>query len=152
MTEVYFYHLERRTVESALPDLLARSLQRGWRVAVKVGSAERLRSLDEHLWTFEAASFLAHGSAADGRADAHPIWLTTGDENPNAAQVRFLLDGARTDVFTGYERFVILFDGNDREALAEARETWKAARGASADATYWRQDEAGRWARQGAAA
>ena len=148
MTEVFFYHLERRTLESALPDLIQRTLQRGWRAVVQVGSEERLQALNAHLWTFEDQSFLPHGSAADGYAEEQPVWLTTGEDNPNAAQVRFLVDGADTRDFSGYERIVFLFDGGDGEALSRARASWKAAREAGAAPTYWRQDEKGRWTKE----
>ena len=150
MAEILFYHLERRPLESVLPDMLRRSLERGWRVVVQVGSDERLEALNAHLWTFDDASFLPHGSAADGHSADQPIWLTTGDDNPNGATVRFLVDGARTADFTGYSRLVFLFDAADPEAVQSARETWKAAKGApDAEATYWRQDDKGRWTKQG---
>jgi len=149
MAEVLFYHLEQRPLESVLPGLLQRSLERGWRVVVKVGTEERLEELSTRLWTFDDASFLPHGSAADGNGEAQPIWLTTGDDNPNAAAVRFLVDGADATELAGYERSVFLFDAAEPEAVAKAREAWKAAQAAGHDATYWRQDESGRWAKQG---
>ena len=148
MAEILFYHLERSPLERVLPDLLARSLERGWRVVVKIGSEERLQALNAHLWSYDDASFLPHGAAADGHAEEQPVWLTTGDDNPNGANVRFLVDGARAEDFAGYERIVFMFDAADAEALAQAREAWKAARGAGGEATYWRQDENGRWAKQ----
>jgi DNA polymerase-3 subunit chi len=150
MTEILFYQLERRPLETALPDLLVRSLARNWRVVVQVGSTERLEALNTHLWTYDDTSFLPHGSASDGHAEAQPIFLTTGADNPNGAQVRFLVDGATSDDFSGYERIVFMFDAADEEALARARMAWKRAREAGADATYWRQDERGRWKKQGA--
>jgi DNA polymerase-3 subunit chi len=149
MPEILFYQLERRPLESALPDLLQRSLDRGWRVVVKVGSDERLEALNAHLWTYDEASFLPHGAAADGNAAEQPIWLTTGDDNPNGASVRFLVDGAEPADFSGYDRLVFIFDAADAEALAKAREAWKAARAEDSEATYWRQDENGRWMKQG---
>jgi DNA polymerase-3 subunit chi len=149
MAEVLFYQLERKPLEAVLPGLLQRSLERGWRVVVKVGSEERLEALNAHLWSYDEASFLPHGSAADGHAEAQPIWLTTGDENPNAATVRFLVDGAAAADLSGYERIVFLFDAGEAEAVAKAREAWKAASAAGHDATYWRQDDSGKWAKQG---
>lgn len=147
MTEILFYHLERQSLEQVLPGLVQRSLDRGWHVVVKVGSDDRLEALNAHLWSFDDASFLPHGAASDGHAAAQPVWLTTGDDNPNAAAVRFLVDGAAADNFAGYERTVFLFDAADAEAVARARVAWKAAAGGH-DATYWRQDESGRWTKQ----
>jgi DNA polymerase-3 subunit chi len=148
MTEVVFYHLERSSLEAALPDLLARSLDRGWRAVVQIGSEERLQALNAHLWTFDEASFLPHGAAGDGNAENQSIWLTTGDDNPNGAAVRFLVDGAEAGGLEGYERIVHMFDAINPEALERARKAWKAAREAGSEATYWRQDESGRWRKQ----
>lgn len=149
MTEILFYHLEKSTLEQELPGMLSRSLERGWRVVVKFGTDERLNALNAHLWAHDDASFLPHGSAADGNAEDQPIWLTVGDDNPNGASVRFLVDGAGAPDFSGYDRIVFMFDSADAEATARAREAWKAARSASEDATYWRQSERGRWEKQG---
>jgi len=121
MAELLFYHLERQPLEGVLPGLLQRSLDRGWRVVVKVGSEERLEALNAHLWSFDDTSFLPHGAAADGHAEEQPIWLTTGDDNPNGATVRFLVDGAETSDFATYARSVFLFDAADPEAVAKAR-------------------------------
>ena len=149
MPEVLFYQLERSPLEKALPDLLTRSLERGWRVVVKFGSDECLGALNAHLWTYDDASFLPHGAAADGHAEDQPVFLTTGDDNPNNASVRFLVDGAAAADLSGYTRTVFLFDTADAEAAGRAREAWKAASAAGHEVTYWRQDEVGRWKKQG---
>jgi DNA polymerase-3 subunit chi len=149
MTEVYFYHLEDRPLESVLPVLLGKSLERGWRAVVQAGSAERLEAIDGLLWTFADDSFLAHGTAADGHAEHQPVFLTTDDANPNGAAVRFLVDRAHppADV-SPYERLVLLFDGGDPEALAEARQHWKTLKAAGLAVTYWQQNARGGWDRK----
>ena len=63
--------------------------------------------------------------------------------------MRFLVDGAEAADFSGYERIVFMFDAADPEAVAKAREAWKAARQQAREATYWKQDENGRWTKQG---
>ena len=145
MTEVLFYHLQHAPLEQVLPQLLERSLSRDWRVVVKVGNAERLESLVNSLWTFRDNSFLPHGTRDDGPAEAQPIFLTLADENPNAAQVIFLVDGAEPGDITAYQRCVLMFDGRDEEALSQARTHWKTLKGAGHDATYWQQSDEGRW-------
>ena len=145
MTPVFFYHLERPPLEAGLPQLLAKSLERGWRVVVQAGTEERAEALASHLWTFSDESFLPHGTRADGSADLQPIWLTSEDENPNAATVRFYVDGAAVGDIAGLTRAVILFDGNDPDALDRARADWKRFRGAGHEVSYWQQDEQGRW-------
>ncbi len=59
MTEILFYHLQRQPVEKVLPQLLEKSLERGWRVVVQASSEERIDALDAHLWTYRDDNFLA---------------------------------------------------------------------------------------------
>ena len=144
-TEVLFYHLEHRSLDSVLPELLERTLAKGWRAVVQAGSAERVEALDSHLWTFADDSFLPHGSGRDGDLASQPIALTVGEDNPNGAEVRFLVDGAGHADLSPYVRAVFLFDGREDVAVAHARQQWKAVKAAGLDATYWQQSEAGRW-------
>ena len=96
MTEIRFYHLQRSTLESVLPKLLERVIERGQRAVVMADSPERVEALTAHLWTYEDRGFLPHGSARDGHAERQPIWITETDENPNRADVLFLSDGAES--------------------------------------------------------
>jgi DNA polymerase III subunit chi len=145
MTEVLFYHLDRQPLERVLPDLLEKCLERGWRAVIQVGSEERRDALDSHLWTYREEGFLPHGTIKDGSAEAQPIWLTVGPENPNRASVRFLADGVEMAEIQPYARVVVLFDGNDAEAVQRARASWSAVKAAGHEATYWQQSERGRW-------
>lgn len=146
MAEIWFYHLQSRPLEQVLPTLLERSLARGWKVVVQCSSRERLGSLDDRLWTYADDSFLPHAAAGEPDAAGNPIVLTTDADNPNAAQVRFCVDGVRIpDALDAYERVILMFDGDDPEALASAREDWKKLRARGVAATYWQQDDTGRW-------
>ena len=73
------------------------------------------------------------------------LTLTALDENPNNATVRFYVDGAAVGEVEGLTRAVIIFDGNDAEALDQARAGWKRFRAAGHEVSYWQQDEQGRW-------
>ncbi len=146
MTELLFYHLHRQPIERVLLALLEKSLERGWRVVVQVASEERVEALDAHLWTYRDDAFLPHGTAKDGDAAVQPVLLTTGEENPNGAQVRFLIDGASVPPdAASYQRIVLLFDGEDEEAVAAARARWSEAKSRGFACTYWQTDERGRW-------
>ena len=149
MTEVLFYHLQNQPLERVLPTLLEKSMERGWRVVVQATSDERVEALDAHLWTYRDDGFLPHGTLKEAEAQEQPILITSGEGNANGAQVRFLVDGAPLppDV-TGYERVVLLFDGDDPDAVAAARERWTEAKAQGLDATYWQPDEQGRWVKK----
>lgn len=155
MSEVSFFHLESKSLEDTLPVLLERTRLRDKKTAVvRVGTAERMETLDTHLWTYSEQTFLAHGTAADGHAVRQPIYLTTENENPNKAQVLFLVDGAvpedwNSATLRAFERIVLLFDGRDEAALNTARAQWRNCREAGHDATYWKQSAGGKWEKQG---
>ena len=149
MTEVLFYHLKGQMPEQVLPTLLQKSLDRGWRVVVQASSEERVEALDAHLWTWRDDSFLPHGTWRDPEASQQPIVLTASDHNPNGASIRFLVDGAMMPQDApAYERLVLLFDGEDLDALDAARTRWTEAKSAGFDVTYWRADESGGWRRE----
>jgi DNA polymerase-3 subunit chi len=144
MPELWFYHLERMSVEEALPPLLERCLQRGWRALVRTTLPERAEALDAHLWTYREDSFLPHGR--DGaRAARQPILITLEPVNANAAQAVLLLDGAEEPAGDGVERVMLLFDGRVEEELVTARARWKAAKAAGRTLAYWKQSPDGRW-------
>lgn len=146
MAEVLFYHLTASPLDATLPDLLERSLARGWRVVVRFGSDATLRALDARLWTFRDDAFLPHGTAELGHAAAQPVYLTTGDEVPNRADVLMLVDGARAapSEMAGFVRACVLFDGTDERAVEVARADWRAVKAADLPAKYWAQEQ-GRW-------
>ncbi|MGO4565102.1 DNA polymerase III subunit chi [Rhizobium sp. 2YAF20] len=145
MTEVLFYHLTESKLEDALPPLIDKSVERGWRVAVKARDAARRDMLDAHLWTFREDSFLPHGTDEGDQPDRQPVLLTTSDENLNNATVRFFVDGAEAASIDTYDRIVFMFDGYDQEQLEAARAQWKKLKGEGHALTYWQQTQEGRW-------
>lgn len=154
MSEVLFYHLERRGLDDVLPGLVAKTLERGWRALVRAESADRASAIDALLWTYDEQSFLPHAQLGDGEASDQPVLITVEEGNPNGAQLLFLVGGAAAPDWTGsaakaLARIVVLFDGRDPEALEAARASWKDAKAAGHDVTYWKETSAGKWEKQG---
>ena len=145
VTEIRFYHLLQTALDRALPQLLERTLSRGWRAVVLARSSERVEALNGQLWTYSNDSFLPHGSAADGNAAEQPVWLTETDENPNGATVLFLTDGAVSSRIAAFDLACEMFDGNDDEAVAAARDRWREYLAAGHHLTYWQQSDRGAW-------
>ena len=143
--DVLFYHLERAPLERVLPDLLQKSLQKGWRAIVEVEPLERVDALDTMLWTFTDESFLPHGKAGDPRAEEQPVLISNDPDNVNGADIRFFIDGGDVTAHSGYQRLVYMFHGHDETAVALARVQWKSAADAGLDVTYWQQNSAGAW-------
>ena len=141
--DIWFYHLQRQPLEKVLPIVLEKSLERGWRAIVQA-SPERVKSLDDLLWSYAPESYLPHGCSPD--ADI-PILLTSAPGNPMNAQIRICVDG--TDVMPAaqdvYDRLIVMFDGNDEDQLAIARKQWSTLKSAGHSLAYWQQTEAGGW-------
>lgn len=145
--EVWFYHLERTGLDQALPELLEKTLARGWKAIVRATGPQRVEHLDGWLWAYRDESFLPHAPADEPGAARQPILLTTSDGNPNGADALFLVDGAEPGELGDYTRCVVLFDGGDEEALATARRQWKSVKAKGLPASYWKQQGRG-WEKQ----
>jgi DNA polymerase III subunit chi len=153
MAETLFYHLERRSLDDALPGLIEKTLERGWRALVRADTAERADAIDTRLWTFNDG-FLPHAQQGDGDPARQPVLITVEEGNPNAAHVLFLVGGAAPPAWDGteakaYTRIVLLFDGRDPANVEMARAAWKEAKAAGHEVTYWKESPTGKWEKQG---
>ncbi|WP_304170106.1 DNA polymerase III subunit chi [Phenylobacterium aquaticum] len=145
--EVWFYHLERTSLDQALPELLEKTLARGWRAVVRATGRDRIEHLDGWLWAYRDDSFLPHAPADEPGAARQPILITANDDNPNAADALFLVDGAEPGDVSAYTRCVVLFDGGDEAALSTARRQWSVFRKTGLPVSYWKQQGRG-WEKQ----
>jgi DNA polymerase-3 subunit chi len=144
--ELGFYHLTQTPIVKALPKLLEKVIAAGHKVVFHTRDATRLAEWDDILWTYGSKAFLPHGTAKDPYPEAQPVFLTTSLENPAAAKVIMMEGGSfplqETDTFP---RGLMVFDGQDAMALAEARSTWKAAKAHGIECHYWKQQVDGSW-------
>jgi len=145
LTEILFYHLSEKRLEDVLPGLLQKCLERGWSVVVQAVSNERVQALDAHLWAWHDEGFLPHGATRDGTEQMQPVWLTTQQDNPNNATVRFMIEGAQPPDLSSYTRGIYIFDGHNAEDVDEARRRWNTEKDAGHDITYWQQNPRGGW-------
>jgi len=144
--EVWFYHLERSSLDQVLPDLLDKTLKRGWRALVRTGDRDRVDQLDSWLWSYRDETFLPHGVADEPFAEHQPVLLTTAQDNPNGAHALFLIDGADAgEDLSAHERCIVLFDGRDPAALGDARAKWKTFKARGLPVSYWQQGEERGW-------
>jgi DNA polymerase-3 subunit chi len=145
MGEALFYHLTRSTLDSVVPMLVAKSMERGWKVVVRAREEGLLRWLDERLWLGPEEGFLPHGISGGPHDALQPVLLTAGAEVP-AEGCLIAVGGA--EVGPGEcgaaARVCVVFDGNDASALDAARGQWKTLTTAGVAAQYW-SEESGRW-------
>jgi DNA polymerase III subunit chi len=150
--DILFYHLEKRPLEAVLPGLLEKTLARGLKAYVKCGSDERLKAIDDVLWSYRDDSFLPHGTTQEERPNEQHILLGCDNQHQDNAAYFFVVGGAtmpETNEASSLERLIVMFDGTDPDALDLARQSWKDLRGGPHALTYWQQNEQGQWEKKG---
>ena len=145
MTRFDFYHLQKTPLEQVLPKLCEKAYSTGKRIKILVGNDDRVEFLNSLLWTYNAESFLPHGSKKDGFAEEQPIFISSNDDNENDAKLLILVDGATPglDVLMTYERVLNIFDGNDETSLNNSRDYWKMIKSTDGELHYWQQKDNG---------
>ncbi len=141
---VQFYHLLTTPLERALPKLVEKACGQGMRVLIH-GTSEQCEALDRALWVNDPDSFIPHGSDNSPNPERQPVYLTRSMDNANKAQILMIADGATCEEQETYERICDIFDGGDEQAVAAARERWKAYADQGLPLTYIRQKEGGGW-------
>ena len=148
MTDISFYHLERSTLASTLPELLEKTLEAKKRALVLTQSDAQAEELSGVLWAYKSESWLPHGTPKDGFANQQPVWLSTVDENANGSSFLFLTNGAISDNVDVYERCFELFDGNNSDTIIAARQRWKTYKEAEHELSYFQQSASGSWSKK----
>lgn len=145
MIRVDFYHLQKAPLEQVLPKLCEKAYATGKRIKILLGNEERVEFINALLWTYAEDSFLPHGSKKDGFVESQPIFISASEDNENNAQLLILADGATPslEILSQYERILNIFDGNDENALNNARNYWKQIKTLDGELHYWQQNERG---------
>lgn len=145
MAEIQFYHLLTTPLEHALPKLMEKALSVKMNSVIRVADEAHMAKLNDQLWSYSEQSFLPHGSAKDPNPEAQPIYITTSDENPNAARVLVITHGQIAENIEGYDKLLDIFDGHDERAVAEARKRWTHYKNSGASISYYQQQKGAGW-------
>lgn len=145
--DISFYQLLKTPLDKALPRLLDKAYEAGFRCLVVCDSQERRDALNAALWTFTPSAFLPHG--IDGDPLRQPIWLSTDSENKNNATLIAVTNGIIPENLSQFTRCLDLFDGHDPVSTKEARERYKVYAKAGHNLTFWQQTDQGAWTKAG---
>lgn len=147
MTDYWFYHLEASTLEGALPNLLEKTLEKGWRALIKLPKA-RLEELDNFLWTYRDEAFLPHGREDEPQADLQPILLSSDTQSAKGFDAVFLIEGEHIADMDGVSRAIIMINGRSDEDVKRERGRWTDLKDKGATLSYYQQDDHGRWTKK----
>jgi len=145
MTEVRFYHLQKQTLDQALPLILEKVYSTGKNALVKMLDDKEVIRMNDHLWAYKPASFIPHGCPKTGNAKHQPIWLTADNDNPNNAETLILTQGRTEETIDQFGLVCEMLDGRNDTAITEARARWKEYKDKGFSVTYWFQSESGKW-------
>jgi DNA polymerase-3 subunit chi len=143
-TEVRFYH-PALPVERILPNLLAKIIQSGQKCIFMLRDEERMKQIDNALWSYGNKSFLPHGTVHDPFPDEQPVYLTTGLENPNQATILITVDGIEPPHIDEFDKFFDFVTGVDKQELEQIEKRFNHYKNAGFIVTYWKQDAKGNW-------
>jgi DNA polymerase-3 subunit chi len=147
-TEVRFYHLQKQTLDQALPLILEKAVKTEKNIVVRLSDTKEVTRMNAHLWSYKPDSFMPHGCKKEGNAERQPIWLTDQDENPNGAKILILTDGAQSENMEDFDLCCEMLDGRSNEQVSEARHRWKTYKEKGYIITYWMQSDSGGWAQK----
>lgn len=145
MTEIRFYHLTKKPLDQALPDLLSRAMETGKKILIQMDDEAQVKPMSDHLWVCRRNGFYPHGIKGDKDAEMHPVWLTSENDNPNKAETLILTNVAGRADTDKFGLVCEMFDGNNADIVKKARERWKSYKAAGHDLTYYQQTDNGGW-------
>ena len=126
MSEVYFYHVTKQTVASALPQLLAKSIDVGWTVFIRGKDEESLKLFDDTIWTAQPESFIPHAVIGSQNEQKCGILLGTKENDSSNSDFLISVNGALIsgEEISSYKRCALLFDDKNSDEMNIAREQW----------------------------
>jgi len=145
VSEIRFYHLQRQSLNEALPKLMEKVYSTGAKAVIKAEESTVLQQLDQALWGYDVNSFIPHASEGTKAPGVQPIYLTTSDDNPAGASIQVLINATSSETTDSYDKCLYMFDGRDEAIVASARAAWKAFKEKEYEMSYWQQHETGGW-------
>lgn len=140
MVQINFYHLSQKDPEKSACRVLEKCYQNNAKVLVRVSDHAKQELLNKTLWTFAQKLFIPHCSADDEQHDKHPIYITTGKENPIKANMLMLID-TLDGVYEDFERIFVMFT-EDSEGFKVAYQKLKTPNNII---NYYTQNAKGVW-------
>tara|TARA_B100001778_G_scaffold308283_1_gene288942 strand:- start:83 stop:535 length:453 start_codon:yes stop_codon:yes gene_type:complete len=150
MTSINFYHLTRSTIKETLPKLLSKIIDSDKRVLLVAANENEANQLNDMLWSGTRV-FVPHGTPNEPHPDKQPILVSHQTENLNKADILLMVGNTDTnkDIFSSFEKCLLVFDGNDPDQTSAVRRSWSTYKNSGFDLTYWQQDTKGKWQQGG---
>lgn len=148
MSEVFFYHLTKTTLEIALPKILERALSEKWSIEIRTSANTNLDEISNAIWRGPEESFLPHCLEDHEDLQDYPIVLC---KSPLKDWRDCLIIIGQADLkeneVKNYKRICLIFDAKIEAELSKARKSWKKLSEEGINTAYWAEDK-GRWVKK----
>ena len=148
MSEVFFYHLTKTTLEIALPKILERALSEKWSIEIRTSANTNLDEISNAIWRGPEESFLPHCLEDHEDLQDYPIVLC---KSPLKDWRDCLIVVGQADLkeneVKNYKRICLIFDAKIEAELSKARKSWKKLSDEGINTVYWAEDK-GRWVKK----
>ena len=148
MSEVFFYHLTKTTLEIALPKILERALSEKWSIEIRTSANTNLDEISNAIWRGPDESFLPHCLEDHEDLQDYPIVLC---KSPLKDWRDCLIVVGQADLkeneVKNYKRICLIFDAKIEVELSKARKSWKKLSEEGINTAYWAEDK-GRWVKK----
>lgn len=148
MSEVFFYHLTKTTLEIALPKILERALSEKWSIEIRTSANTNLDEISNAIWRGPEESFLPHCLEDHEDLQDYPIVLC---KSPLKDWRDCLIVVGQADLkeneVKNYKRICLIFDAKIEVELSKARKSWKKLSEEGINTNYWAEDK-GRWVKK----
>jgi DNA polymerase-3 subunit chi len=148
MTEVWFYHLTYSHLKDVLPELMEKTLEKGWKAYVHMDENRSFKDLSDALWSHKNDSFIAHDIEGNVNDNRQPILFGAKGLNVNDAQIYMSISPVQWLDLKAYLRALFIFDDNDQSHVLWARRAWKILKNEGHEMAFWKQMESGKWQKQ----
>ena len=148
MSEGFFYHLTKTTLEIALPKILERALSEKWSIEIRTSANTNLDEISNAIWRGPEESFLPHCLEDHEDLQDYPIVLC---KSPLKDWRDCLIVVGQADLkeneVKNYKRICLIFDAKIEAELSKARKSWKKLSEEGINTAYWAEDK-GRWVKK----
>ena len=148
MSEVFFYHLTKTTLEIALPKILERALSEKWSIEIRTSANTNLDEISNAIWRGPEESFLPHCLEDHEDLQDYPIVLCKSPLKEWRDCLIVVDQGdLKENEVKNYKRVCLIFDAKIEVELSKARKSWKKLSEEGIKTVYW-AEENGRWVKK----
>ena len=148
MSEVFFYHLTKTTLEIALPKILERALSEKWSIEIRTSANTNLDEISNAIWRGPEESFLPHCLEDHEDLQDYPIVLCKSPlKDWRDCLIIVGQANLKENEVKNYKRICLIFDAKIEVELSKARKSWKKLSEEGINTTYWAEDK-GRWVKK----